>query len=138
MDEPATICSTRIRKTFTQYKRWREGKLKAESFRGLVQVNHLLPQQLIQMLALQCYLPQNRRLQRYVDQKVVQTPNVQVNLLFFPCKNPVASDLLLGLSMSIFKFGLPWLSFGAFQTKIKTELLWVISVLSSKRNIKSN
>ena len=83
------------------------GKLKAESFRGLVQVNHLLPQQLIQILVLQYYLPQNKRLQRYVDQKVVQTPNVQVNLLFFPCKNPVASDLLLGLSMSIFKFGLP-------------------------------
>ena len=48
-----------------------EGReVKAESFIGLVQVNHLLLQQLIQILVLQHHLPQNGRLEKYGDQKL--------------------------------------------------------------------
>ena len=43
------------------------------SFIGLVQVNHLLLQQLIQILVLQHRLPQTKRLQKYEDQKLVET-----------------------------------------------------------------
>ena len=49
------------------------GGVKAESFKKLVQVNHLLLQQLIQILVLQHHLPQNGQLQKYVDKKLVET-----------------------------------------------------------------
>ena len=51
------------------------GKVKVESFIGLVQVNHLLLKQLIQILVLQHRLPQNRVLQKHGDQKLVETPS---------------------------------------------------------------
>ena len=59
------------------------GELKAESFIGLVQVSHLLPQHLIQILVLQHRLPQNGQLQKY---GIKNSEKLKVNLLFFPCK----------------------------------------------------
>ena len=49
--------------------------MKIESFIRLVQVNHLPLQQLIQILVLQHRLPHTRRLQKYGDQKLVETPS---------------------------------------------------------------
>ena len=51
------------------------GKMKGKSFIELVQVNHLLLQQLIHILVLKRRLPQNGRLQKYGDQKLVETPS---------------------------------------------------------------
>ena len=59
------------------------GKLKAESFIVLVQVSHLLPQNLIQILVLQHRLPQNGQLQKC---GIKNLDKLKVNLLFFPCK----------------------------------------------------
>ena len=75
----ATICSTRVRKSVSQYKRWRE--VKAESLIGLMQVNHVL---LIQILVLQYRLPQKGRCRNMEINKLWILP---VNLLFFPCKS---------------------------------------------------
>ena len=50
-------------------------EVKAGIFIGLVQVNHLLLKQLIQILVLQNRLPQNGQLQKYGDQKLVETPS---------------------------------------------------------------
>ena len=49
------------------------GKVKAENFIGLVQVNHLLLQQLMQILVLQHSLHENGQLQKYGDQKFLET-----------------------------------------------------------------
>ena len=49
--------------------------MKVESFMGVVQVNHLLLQQLMQILVLQHRLPQNCPLRKYGDQKLVETLN---------------------------------------------------------------
>ena len=48
-------------------------EMKAESFIGLVQMNHLLLQQLLQIIVFQRRLPQNGRLQKYGDQKLVES-----------------------------------------------------------------
>ena len=50
-------------------------EVKPESFIGLVLMNHLLLQQLIQILVLQHRLPQNGRLQKHGDQKLEETPS---------------------------------------------------------------
>ena len=55
--------------------RGRGREAKAESFIGLVLVNHLLLQQLIQILFLQHFLLQNGRLQKYGNQKLEKTPS---------------------------------------------------------------
>ena len=53
-----------------------EGReVKVECFIGLVEVNHVLLQQLMQILVLQYHLPQIRRLQKYGYQKLVETPS---------------------------------------------------------------
>ena len=67
--------------------------MKAGNFIGLVQVNDLLLQQQIQILVLQHRLPQNGQLQKYGDQKLVDTPSI---FAIFSTQNPVISDLLLG------------------------------------------
>ena len=93
-------------------------EMKAESFIGLVQVNHLLLQQLIQILVLQNCLQQNRRLQKCRDQKHMETPCKFA--IFFHVK---PSDFgFVTWFMSILRFGLPQLSSEVFQTKTKTEL----------------
>ena len=51
------------------------GEVKAEIFIGLVQINHLLLQQLIQILVLQHHLPQIRQFQIYGDEKLAGTPS---------------------------------------------------------------
>ena len=66
------------------WKKVKEGEVKVESFIGLVQVNHLLLQQLIQILVLQHRLSQNEKLHKYWDQKLGETPNKAS--IFFPCK----------------------------------------------------
>ena len=92
------------------------GETKAESFIGLVQVNHLLLQQLIQILVLQRHLPQNERLEKYGDQKLVETSKF---FLFFHVKS---SDFrFVTWFMSILKFGFPRLSFEVFRTKQKVS-----------------
>ena len=94
------------------------GEVKVDSFIRLVQVNHLHLQQLIKILILQRPLPKNGRLQKYGDQKLVQTPGKFA--IFFHVK---PSDFrFASWFMSILKFGLPRLSFEVFQTKPKTEL----------------
>ena len=108
--------------------------MKVESFIGLMQVNHLLVQQLIQILVLQHFLSQNGWLQKHGDQKLVETPN-KFAIFFFYVK---FSDFRSGTwFISILTFGLPRVSFKVFWIKTETELFWAISV-SSKRNIKSN
>ena len=95
-----------------------EREMKAESFIGLVKVNHLLLQQLIKILVLQHYLPQNGQFQNYRDQKVVGI--LSKFATFFHVKS---SDFrFVTRFMQILKFGLPRLSFKVFQTKTKTEL----------------
>ena len=75
--KPATICSTRVRKIVTQYKRWTGG---AESFIGLVQVNHLLLLKLIQILVSNTiYYKMNNC--RYI--RIKNLWRLPVNLLFF-------------------------------------------------------
>ena len=51
--------------------------MKAESLTGLVRVNNLPLKQLIQLqiLVLQHRVPQNRRLQKYGDKKLLETPS---------------------------------------------------------------
>ena len=71
----------------------KRGEMKAGNFIGLVQVNDLLLQQQIQILVLQHRLPQNGQLQKYDDQKLVDTPS---KFAIFSTQNPVISDLLLG------------------------------------------
>ena len=71
----------------------KRGEMKAGNFIGLVQVNDLLLQQQIQILVLQHRLPQNGQLQKYGDQKLVDTPS---KFAIFLTQNPVISDLLLG------------------------------------------
>ena len=76
--------------------------MKVESFIGLVQVNYLSLQQMIQILVLQHRLTQNGRMQKYGDQKLVETPS---KFAIFSMENPVISDLLLGsgqFSSSVF------------------------------------
>ena len=94
------------------------------------------------MIVLQHRLPQNKRLQKYGDWKLVETPNkfyfITVYLLLFIIIlfHVKFSDFrFVTWFMSILKFGLPPLSFEIFRTKKK--LFWAISV-SPKRNIKSN
>ena len=84
------------------------GQVKAESFIGLVQVNLLLPQQLIQVLVFQYHLPQNGQLQKY--QKLVETPSKFAN--FFHVK-PSDSRFVTWL-LSFLKFGLPGMLFEVF------------------------
>ena len=104
------------------------GQVKAESFIGLVQENHLLLQQLIQVLVLQHRIPQNARFQKYGDQKLVETP--WKFAIFFHVKH---SDFRFTTwFMLILEFGLPGLSFEIFWTKTKTELFWAILVSSKK------
>ena len=67
--------------------------MKVESFIGLVQVNHLSLQQLIQIQVLQHRLTQNGRMQKYGDQKLVETLS---KFAIVSMENPVISDLLLG------------------------------------------
>ena len=62
------------------------GEVKAENFAGLAQMNHLLLQQLIKILLLQHRLPQNGRLQKYGDQKLVVTPSKFADLLLGSCQ----------------------------------------------------
>ena len=96
------------------------------------------------MIVLQHRLPQNKRLQKYGDWKLVETPNkfyfITVYLLLFIIIlfHVKSSDFrFVTWFMSILKFGLPRLPFEVFRRKIKTELFWTISA-SFKRNIKSN
>ena len=84
------------------------GQVKAESFIGLVQVNLLLPQQLIQVLVFQYHLPQNGQLQKY--QKLVEAPSKFAN--FFHVK-PSDSRFVTWL-LSFLKFGLPGMLFEVF------------------------
>ena len=51
--------------------------MKAESLTGLVQVNNLPLKQLtqLQILVLHHRVPQDRRLQKYGDKKLVETPS---------------------------------------------------------------
>ena len=65
------MCSTRDYSTVQEVE---GGEVKVESFIGLVQVNRLLLQQLIQILLLQHCLLQNGRLEKYEDQKLIETP----------------------------------------------------------------
>ena len=75
--KPATICSTRVTKIVTQYKKWTGG---AESFIGLVQVNHLLLLKLIQILVSNTiYYKMNNC--RYI--RIKNLWRLPVNLLFF-------------------------------------------------------
>ena len=75
-------------------------------------------QQLIQILVLQHRLPQNGRLQKYGDQKLVETPCT--TKIFFQLK---PSDFrFVSWFMSILKFDLPRLSFEVFRAKTKPEL----------------
>ena len=107
--------------------------MKVDSFIGLVQVNHLLLQQLIQILVLQHCLPQNGRLQKYGNKKLEETPSKFA--IFFHVKR---SDFrFVTWLMSALKFDLPRLLLEVFRKKTKAELFWPIS-LSSKRNVKSN
>ena len=62
-------------------------------------------------------LPQIGHLQKYVDQKLVET---SVNFLFFRVKPNYFR--FVNWFISILKPGLPKLSFEVFQTKTKTEL----------------
>ena len=117
-----TICSTRGTKNWSPVQEVKGGEMKVEGFIGLMQVNHLLLQQLMQIL-----------LQKYGDQKLAETPSKFAT--FFHVKH---SDFrFVTWFMSILKLGLPLLSFEFFRTKTKTEVCWIISV-SSKRNIKGN
>ena len=72
--------------------------------------------QLMQILVLQHRLPQNGRLQKHGDQKLVETL----------CKNFLhvkRSDFrFVTWFISILKFGLPQLLFEVFRTKTKTAL----------------
>ena len=124
--KPATTFSTRVRKTVPQYNGWREEGVKAKSFLGLVQVNHLLLQQLIQILVLQHHLPQNGRLQKYGHQNLVETPSKFA--ISFHVK-PIDFRIVTWY-MSIFKFALPRLFFEIFRTETKIELFWAILVSS--------
>ena len=65
------MCSTRDYSTVQEVE---GGEVKAKSFTGLVQANRLFLQQLIQILLLQHRLLQNGRLEKYEDQKFVETP----------------------------------------------------------------
>ena len=67
--------------------------MKAANFIGLVQVNDLLLREQIHIQVLQHRLPQNGQLQKYGDQKLVDTPS---KFVIFSMQNPVISDLLLG------------------------------------------
>ena len=112
------------------------GKLKAESFinHSLVQLNHLLLQQLTQILVWQQNgLPKNGRQQKYVDKKFVEAPSKIA--IFFPCKTQwFQICYLVRVNSPVWFLRLP---FEVFWTKTKTQLTWTISV-SCKRNIKSN
>ena len=89
--------------------------MKAESFIGLVQVNHLFLRQLIQILVLQHRLLQNGQLQRYGDQKLIEI-SCKFTIFFYV----TPSDFrFVAWFMSILKFGLPRLSFEVFKTKQK-------------------
>ena len=89
-----TICSIRVV----------EGvEVKEESFIALVQVNHLLPEQLIQILVLQHRLPQNEQLQEYGDQKLLKTLSKFV--VFFHLK--LIHVTFVAWFMTILQFGLP-------------------------------
>ena len=108
-------------------------KVKADSFIVLVQVNHLLLQQLIKIRVLQHRLPQSGRLQKYGDKKLVETRSKFV--IFLHVRR---SDLrFVTWFMSILKFGLPRLSSEVLRTKRKTELFRAIPG-SSKSKIKNN
>ena len=77
--------------------------VKEGSFKALVQRNHLLPEQLIQILVLQHLLPQNERLQEYGDQKRLQTLSTFV--VFFHLK--LSDVTFVAWFMTILQFGLP-------------------------------
>ena len=85
---------------------------------------------LIRRLVLQHRLPQNRRLQKHWDQKLVKTPSkFAIFYLLF-------SDLVLGtFQFSSLVFHDCRLKFS--EQKQKPSYFWAISV-SSKRNIKCN
>ena len=77
--------------------------VKEGSFIALVQGNHLLPEQLIQILVLQHLLPQNERLQEYGDQKRLETLSTFV--VFFHLK--LSDVTFVAWFMTILQFGLP-------------------------------
>ena len=92
--------------------------MKGEIFINLVLVNHLLLQQVIQILILQHHLPQNGRLRKCGDKKLVETPS---KLAFF-CSYKTQRFHIFTWFMSSLKFGPPQLLFEVFLTKTKTEL----------------
>ena len=77
--------------------------VKEGSFIALVQGNHLLPEQLIQILVLQHLLPQNERLQEYGDQKRLETLSTFV--VFFHLK--LSDVTFVAWFMTILQFDLP-------------------------------
>ena len=77
--------------------------VKERSFIALVQGNHLLPEQLIQILVLQHLLPQNERLQEYGDQKRLETLSTFV--VFFHLK--LSDVTFVAWFMTILQFDLP-------------------------------
>ena len=76
--KPATICYTRIRKTFSVWE-VEVGEVGAVTFLGLVLGNHLL-QQLIQIiLVLQQVLPQNGQMKKWGSKATSKKPRIKQN-----------------------------------------------------------
>ena len=116
--KPATICSTRVGKIVTQYKRWMGGEGGSRELHRFGAGESSASAKTVTNTSFEYHLLQNEQLQIYRDQKLVETTCKSV--IFFPCKTQWFQ--ICYLVMSILKFSLPTIVW-SFPNKNKS---WVI------------